>query len=121
MNVEPRNGYAITALSLALVGVVFSLVPLTGFLAVILGALAVLFGLLNVGRLRRGSSNAKWMTRIALLIGVVALALGVYGITIVFNTVDEIDREIQEMQEHDPFANFEPDRLSYQVSVLPLD
>ena len=35
----PRNGFSITALALALSGLVFGLVPFTGFLALMLGAL----------------------------------------------------------------------------------
>lgn len=95
---EPKNGFGITALCLALVGLVFGLIPLTGFIAVICGALAVLFGLLGVGRAGRGEATNRKMNWIATVLGVGALALGIWGVSIVVNTVDEIDQEMTELE-----------------------
>jgi uncharacterized membrane protein len=74
----------ITALVLALVGLVFGLVPLTGFLALILGMMAVLFGLLDWSRTRHGVATNRKMTVIGTVLGVGAAALGIWGIVIVF-------------------------------------
>ncbi len=75
----PRNGFGITALVLALVGLVFGLVPFTGFLALILGLLAVLFGLLGWSRTRHGVATNPKMTVIGTVLGVGAAALGIWG------------------------------------------
>jgi hypothetical protein len=81
----PRNSFGITALVLGLVGLVSSLS--TGFLALALGALAVLFSLLGWARIRRGEATNRKVTVIGTVLGIGALALGVWGITITLNTV----------------------------------
>jgi hypothetical protein len=90
--VAPRNGFGITALVLALIGLVFGLVPLTGFLALILGMLAVLFGSLGWARARRGGATNRKMTVIGAALGIGAVALGIWGMTIVFGTFDKIGK-----------------------------
>jgi hypothetical protein len=92
-----RNGFGITSLVLALIGVVFGLVPLTGFIALILGALAVLFGLLGFGRVRKGLATNKIMTLAGTGLGVVAVALGIWGMTIFFGAVDELDQKLDDL------------------------
>ncbi|MCA1708749.1 MAG: hypothetical protein LC808_37900, partial [Actinobacteria bacterium] len=59
----PRNGFGIiTALVLALIGLVFGFVPFTGFIALILGMLAVLFGVLGWSPFPQGGSlpTPRW-------------------------------------------------------------
>ncbi|MGW4482054.1 DUF2510 domain-containing protein [Rhodococcus triatomae] len=92
-----RNGFGITSLVLAIVGVVFGLVPLTGFIALILGALAVLFGLLGFSRVRKGLATNKIMTLIGAGLGAVAIALGVWGMTIFFGAVDDLDQAFDDL------------------------
>lgn len=92
-----RNGLGISALVLAIVGVVFGLVPLTGFIALILGALAILFGLLGFGRVRKGLATNKVMALAGTGLGVVAAALGVWGMTIFFSAVDELDQKLDDL------------------------
>src|SRR5690606_10626059 len=65
-----RNGFGITALVLALVGAVFGIVPLTGFIALILGGLAVVFGLLGIARTRKGIATNRVMSIISTVLGV---------------------------------------------------
>lgn len=87
--VPPRNSFGIIALALALVGLVSGLS--TGFLALILGALAVLFGLLGWARIRRGEATNRKMTVIGTVLGIGAVALGIWGITITFSADDKAD------------------------------
>jgi hypothetical protein len=96
---EPRNGFGITALVLAIIGLVFGFIPITGFIALILGALAVLFGLLGWGRVRRGAATNKKMTMIGALLGAGAIALGVWGMVTVFTVVDELGRDLEQIGE----------------------
>ncbi|MGH3772209.1 MAG: hypothetical protein ACRDRW_12565 [Pseudonocardiaceae bacterium] len=98
-----RNGFGITALVLALVGLVFGLVPLAGFLALILGALAVLFGLLGWARVRRREASNPKMTMIATVLGVVVAAAGIWGITIVFGAADKLGDDLRRIGD-DPAA-----------------
>ncbi|WP_206078015.1 DUF4190 domain-containing protein [Prauserella endophytica] len=96
---EPKNGFGITALVLALVGFVFGWMPITGFIAVILGALAVLFGLLGWGRVRRGTASNKKMTITAAIVGVFTLALGIWSVVLFFQAVNELDEELRFQEE----------------------
>lgn len=97
--VEPKNGFGIAALCLAIPGLVFGLIPLTGFIALICGALAVIFGLLGHGRARRKVATNKGMAITSTILGVGAIGLGILGMSIVFNTVDELDKELKKTGE----------------------
>lgn len=94
---QPRNGFGITALVLALIGAVFALVPLTGFIALILGGLAVLFGIMGLARTRKGVATNKKMSAISAGIGALVAAAGIWGITFVFGAVDQLDKDLQEL------------------------
>ena len=91
---EPRNGYGITALILAIVGCVFMLIPLTGFIATICGLLAILFALLNRGRLKRRTATNKKMTIVAAILGLLSTVVGIIGMVIVFSAVDDLDDDL---------------------------
>ena len=97
--VEPRNALGITALILGLIGVLFGLVPFTGFIAVALGITGIILALSNRGRLRRGTATNKKTTWAGLIASVVALALGIWGIAIVFDAFEDLDEDLQEIEE----------------------
>lgn len=99
----PRNGFGITALVLALVGLVFGLVPLTGFIALILGALAVFFGLLGWARARRGEATNLKMSVISTLLGVGVAVLGLVSISITFSASDQLGKDLENVG-NDPAA-----------------
>jgi len=77
----PRNIFGIAALVLALVGFVSALS--TAFIALIPGALAVLFGVLGWTRIRRGEATNRTVTVIGIVLGVGAVALGIWGLTLI--------------------------------------
>jgi hypothetical protein len=87
---SPRNGLGLAALILALIGVLFGLVPLTGFIAVALALVAVPLALAGRARVRRGEATNGKSAMTGLVVGLGALALGVWGITIVFGAVDQL-------------------------------
>lgn len=80
---EPRNGFGITALVLALVGLALAFIPFTGFLAVILGGIAVVFGLLGLGRVRSGQATNKVMPIVGAVLGLIAMVVGVIATVLV--------------------------------------
>lgn len=92
-----RNGFGLAALILGLVGLLFGLVPLTGFMAVILGITGIALGLTGWARVRRGQATNRWATRIGVAASGLAIGIGVWGISIVFGAVDQLDRDIQEI------------------------
>lgn len=89
-----KNGFGITALCLAIPGLVFGFIPLTGFVALILGALALIFGLLGVARVRKGMATNRVMSWVGTILAVGAIALGIWGITIVFQATDQFVRDM---------------------------
>jgi hypothetical protein len=86
-----RNGFTITALALSLVGLVFALMPITGFLGFGAGLLAVLFALLAVGRWRRGQAS-KGLTIAALVLAILTTVAGFFSMKMFFDIVDGFGR-----------------------------
>lgn len=89
------NGFAVTALVLGIVGVVFGLVPFLFFLAWILGVLGLVFGVLGRSRATKDPrAGKKVMATWGAALGTVAIALGVAGIVIVNNAVDHVSKKL---------------------------
>lgn len=121
----PRNGFSITALALALSGLVFGLVPFTGFLALMLGALAVLFGILGWARVRRREATNRKMAITSTGLGVLVAALGIWGISITFNAMNKLGGSLQGIgQQLSPAVGAEYPSTTYRNAVptpLPSD
>lgn len=84
-----RNGFGITALCLAIPGLLFGLAPITGFLGVILGVLGLIFGILGIARVCRGVANNKWMAWISTALAAAATALGIFAMVLFFQVTGE--------------------------------
>lgn len=89
----PANGMAVSALVLGIVGSVLGLVPLTGFIALICGILALVFGFVGYGRAREGAPH-KTMAIWGIVLGAAAIILGIIGLTIVADVVNDLDRQL---------------------------
>jgi hypothetical protein len=87
---EPRNGLGLAAAIIGPIGVLFGLVPLTGFVAVICGLVAVPLALAGRSRYKKRLATNGRTAVAGLVSGVVALALGVWGIVIVFQATNEL-------------------------------
>ena len=92
---QPRNGFGITALVVGLVAICLGLVPLFGLGAIMGGIVAVIFGLLGFARTRRGLATNRIMSLAGTGAGVVAGALGVWGLVIVGNAFTELDNTLR--------------------------
>jgi hypothetical protein len=90
------NGLAVASLVLGIVGAVMGLIPLTGFIAIICGLLGVIFGFVGW---RKASSGAgrKGMAIAGLILSAIALTLGVVGLVIMNDAVNELDRELNKL------------------------
>jgi hypothetical protein len=89
-----RNGLGLAAAIVAPIGILFGLVPLTGFIAVICALVAIPLALVARSRVRRGRATNGKTAMTGLLLGAGALALGVWGITIVFGAVDQLAEDL---------------------------
>lgn len=77
----PPNGFGIAALVLALIGLAFDLVPLSGFVSFISGAVGTVFGVLGV--LRDGKAIANlWVSGLGTALSLLALVLGIWGMAV---------------------------------------
>jgi hypothetical protein len=85
--VERRNGFGIAALALALVGLVFCLMPITGFIGFGAGLLALLFALLALGRMRKGQAS-KGLTIAALVLATSTTIAGFGSMKLFFDILD---------------------------------
>jgi hypothetical protein len=91
----PGNGFGITALALALIGLVLGLVPFTGFIMLILGILAVLLGLLGWSRARNGIATNATMAGLGTVFGVCTIVLGMWSLVVTFNAANQFGRDLQ--------------------------
>lgn len=84
----PRNGFGIAALCLALIGLLFCLMPITGFIGLGLGLLGFLFAALGLGRVSKGLATNKKMSVTALILSVLAIVLGFISMKMFFDIVE---------------------------------
>jgi hypothetical protein len=89
-----RNGFGLAAAVIAPIGILFGLVPLTGFIAVICALVAIPLALVGWSRVRRGRATNGKTAVTGLVLGAGALVLGVWGITIVFGAVDRLAEDL---------------------------
>ncbi|WP_198961171.1 hypothetical protein [Pseudonocardia sp. MH-G8] len=89
-----RNGFGLAAAIIAPIGILFGLVPLTGFIAVICALIAIPLALVGRSCVRRGRATNGKTAATGLVLGAGALALGVWGITIVFGAVDQLAEDL---------------------------
>jgi len=92
------NGLAVAGMVLGIIGVLFGLIPLTFFFAWILGVLAVVFGAIGRGRAKREPMRGgKGMATSGLVLGIVALLLGVLGVVIIGKAANDISDEFDKI------------------------
>lgn len=77
------NGFAIAALCVAVVGLVFSFPLITGSIAVSLGVLGVVFGAIGWARSRRKVARNGWMAVVGLVLGVIVTIAGTYNVAVI--------------------------------------
>jgi hypothetical protein len=104
---EPGKGFAVAALVLGITGIVFGTVPITGLIAVALGLTGFVLGVISWrkrSRLHLRHTMAAWGT----ILSAIALALGIWGMVIVTDTVNEIDRDLNELDQQIDDESYTP-------------
>ncbi|HZQ33225.1 MAG TPA: DUF4190 domain-containing protein [Mycobacterium sp.] len=83
--VSPRNGMGITALILAIIGLLLCWIPIFGTVAAgILGILAVIFGFLGRGRAKRGEATNSGVALAGIILGFLSILAAVVSIVLWF-------------------------------------
>lgn len=85
----PRNGLGIAALVLGLVALPFTLTGLTAWLSIVLGLIAVPLALAGLGRVSRRQASNRGVTIAGLVLGLVAIALGITSTVVTVQALDE--------------------------------
>lgn len=97
---QPSNGMAVAALVCGIVGTVFGLVPLTYLVALAAGAVAVALGFVARRRAKRDpSAGRKTMATWGIVLGAVAIALGVVGAVIIDDTLTDLERDLDQIEQ----------------------
>lgn len=86
-----KNGLGLASLILAVVGLVFGIIPFTGFICLILGIIGLALGFAGLSRVRKNKATNKKTSISGIVVSILAIALGIWGITIVFGAVDDLD------------------------------
>jgi hypothetical protein len=86
-------------LILGLVGLLFSIMPITGFVAVILGITGLILGLVGVGRLRSHRATNLKTTIVGVTASVASIAVGIWGVTVFFGAVDQLGKDLSSLGE----------------------
>lgn len=96
---SPGNSLAVAGFVCGIVGVAFGLIPWTFWLAWILGILGIVFG--AIGRRRAAKDPAagkRSMATAGLVLGVVAIGLGIVGIIVLQTLINDISTTFDEFQ-----------------------
>ncbi len=94
----PSNGFAVAALVLGIIGAVFGLIPFTFWLAWILGVLAIVFGVIGRRRVDREPAAGKQsMATAGLVLGIVAIALGIIGLIVLTTLINDVGSAIDDL------------------------
>lgn len=96
-----RNGLGIAGLILGIVAILFGLVPITFWIAGPLGVTGLVLALVGRARVKRGEATNGKTALFGALTSAAALALSIWGASIVFTAIDdavnELDRTIEEV------------------------
>jgi len=79
---------------LGVIGLILSLIPLTGWLAIMAGFSAAVLGLVGWRRKRRGRATAGKTAIVGTVFGVLAMVMGFIGMVMLFNSVDDAVNDI---------------------------
>lgn len=92
-----RNGLGLAALITGVVGILFGFIPLTFFFALILGVIGLILGLAGLSRVRKNKATNKGTTTSGAIAGVVAIALGIWGMTALFSATNQLIEDLDEI------------------------
>ena len=89
------NGLAVTALVCGIVGAVVGLIPILAIPALALGLVAFVLGILGRRKAKKDPrAGRKGAATAGIILGVIAIALGIAGLVIVNDAVNDLDRSL---------------------------
>ena len=124
---RPRNGLGITAVILGPIGILFGLIPLTGFVAIICGIIGGILGAVGISRASKHQATNRGVAITGTILSALALALGIWGVVTVARAVDKLGDDLESIGDDTPASVVEvaagqpattPDGLT--VTAAPL-
>jgi len=97
-------GLQVTAIVAGIFGVIFGLIPITFFLAWAFGLVALVVGIMAY---RRAKAVGLKQGRAGIVMGAIALALGVVGVVIVSDAFEDLDEDLSCIDEADTPAEID--------------
>jgi hypothetical protein len=99
---EPGRGFAITALVCGIIGAALGLAAgLTFGIVIPLGVVAIVFGVIALVR-RSRAHLPRGMAIAGTVLGGIALTLGIIGVVVFNDAVNELDEDLDEIGPSDP-------------------
>lgn len=89
-----RNGLGLAALILGIVGMLFGMVPLTGFIAFAVGVTGLILGLAGWSRVRKNKATNKKTAIFGVITSVLAVILGIWGMAIFFGALNDLGNDL---------------------------
>lgn len=92
------SGMAVAALVCGIFGLVIALIPILGIFGIGLGLIAFVVGLIARSKAKKGTASGKGIATSAVVIGVLAVTLGIAGLVIVGDVFDQLDADLADIQ-----------------------
>jgi hypothetical protein len=109
------NGFAVTALVLGIIGLLFGFIPLTFFVAGTLGVLALIFGL--IGRRRATQRGMKTRTATSgTVLGILSIVMAIIGLVILVTVINSTSNKLNEIS-----GGASPSKYKVQISSCASD
>ena len=89
-----KNGLGLAAVILGPIGLLFAIIPLTGFIAVALGITGLILGLAGYSRVRKNKATNGKTAITGVILSLLALIIGVIGIVIVFQATEDLTNDL---------------------------
>lgn len=96
-----KNGFGIAALITGIIGILFCIMPITGFIGFALGVIAFIFGLAGWGRVRKNKATNKKTAIAGVATGLLAIIFGIIGIVIFFSALNELGDDLDDIGNDD--------------------
>lgn len=85
-----RNGLGTSSFVLGIIGTVFGLIPILGYITLVTSVVGLGLGLGNIGRLRKHKATNKVMTGIGIGLSVLGIVVSIIGVVYVYNSFSKL-------------------------------
>ncbi|WP_179300877.1 DUF2510 domain-containing protein [Rhodococcus sp. ACPA4] len=92
-----KNGFGLASLILGIVGLLFCLMPITGFIGFILGVIGLTLGFAGISRCRKNKATNKKTAISGTIVSALSAIFGIVGIVMFFTAVDQLGDDLDEI------------------------